>query len=82
MPDNAVEMSNEPKKSLLFDEELFYQKARDRVSMSAKEYIDKYKIKTPDTVEFEFVIWYSGIDDDKILKMYDRWKMEKALNDL
>jgi hypothetical protein len=68
--------------SHLFNEELFLQKARDRVSMPDKEYIKKYKLEKPSLIEFDFVQWYSGIDESKILKMYDRWKMEKALNDL
>lgn len=78
-PDVMTDFNEEPKKSLLFDEKLFFQKVNDRVSLSPKEYAEKYQIKAPDKVEMEFVEWYSGMSKDKILRAYERWRNENNI---
>jgi hypothetical protein len=65
-------------KSELFDEKLFIQKADDLVRLSKEDFEEKYR-KFPEKVEFEFIIWYSGIEKKKVLNAYQRWKLENNI---
>jgi hypothetical protein len=71
-------MSNETKKSLLFDEEKFLEQCNDRRDLSKEEFEEKYR-KFPEKVEFDFIVWYSGIDKKKVLNAYQRWKLENNI---
>lgn len=75
---NNIEMSNEPKKSLLFDEEKFLEQCNDRRDLSKEEFEEKYQ-EFPQKVEFDFVLWYSGIEKKKVLKVYKIWKAKNNI---
>ena len=78
MSANANQMSNEPVKSLLFDEEKFLEQCNNRRILSKEEFEEKYQ-KFPQQVEFDFIVWYSGIDKKKVFNAYKRWKLENNI---
>lgn len=78
MNTNSNILSQNLVKSHLFDEELFLQKCNDMVLLSEKEFEEKYQ-NFPKKVEFDFIVWYSGIDKKKILNAYNRWKLENNI---
>lgn len=78
MSANAAELSNESKKSLLFDERRFLEKCNDIRVLSKEEFEEKYQ-EIPKYVEFDFVLWYSGIENKKVLRAYKKWKLENNI---